>query len=426
MIAYWSIIGYLAALYLQPGIKFPVLAPFRPLIVLGLAAVVTGIVYLARRQGRPLILSGQMRWMFIILAFMGLSGAFAYIKLTGYDAWVAFAKVVFFTVFLVNVVDSLPKFRGLLYALILIHVGVGLEGLEGFYTESDRAERKGLKGTLSNFLGDTNDFSLAINVMIPYAYFLGTVAKTRWVRWSLFACVGLFAMASMFTFSRGGFLTLFVLAVYTVVKAQRRLGAIVLGAVLLIIVSAVLPQSYWDRIETIGTFKQDSNAQTRFWAWKAGWNMALDNPVLGMGPGNFVTGYRVLYKPPEARNRTLFTAHSIYFQIMGELGFVGFALLAALVMSCLKAQRSVLARQPEEFDNAADGAFLVAAAHATRASLIAYLVGGAFLSAAYYPHLWFNAALTQILAQMALASTERTTPAAEPEAVPMTPVYGRV
>jgi O-antigen ligase len=145
-----------------------------------------------------------------------------------------------------------------------------------------------------------------------------------------------------------------------------------------------------------------------------------------MGPGNFVTGYRVLYKPPEARNRTLFSAHSIYFQIMGELGFTGFALLAALVISCLKAQRAVLARRPEEFGDPADAAFLVAAAHATRASLLGYLVGGAFLSAAYYPHLWFNAALTQILTQMTLASTERTTPVAESEAVPMAPVYGRV
>lgn len=425
MIAYWAILGYLAALYLQPGIKFPVLAPFRPLIVLGLTAIITGAVYLARRQGRPLLLGGQLRMIFIILAFMGLSGAFAYIKQTGLDAWVAFAKMVLFTAFLVNVVDSLPKFKGLLYALIVIHVGVGLEGLQGFYTESDRADRKGLKGTLSNFLGDTNDYSLAINVIIPYAYFLGGAAKTGWVRWSLYACVGLFATASMFTFSRGGFLTLLVLAAYTVIKAQRRFGAIVLGAVLVVLVSAVLPQSYWDRIETIGSFKKESNAQTRFWAWKAGWNMALDNPILGMGLGNFVTGYRVKYKPPEARNRTNFTAHSIYFQIMGELGFVGLALFVALIISCFKAQRTVLARRPEEFGDQSNSAFLVAAAHATRASLIAYLVGGAFLSAAYYPHLWFNAAFTQILFHVALASAERTGPITETDEVPMPPVYQR-
>ncbi|MFZ5862718.1 MAG: putative O-glycosylation ligase, exosortase A system-associated [Nitrospirota bacterium] len=425
MIAYCAILGYLAALYLQPGIKFPALAPFRPLIVLGLLAMISGTVYLMRRQGRPLILGGQMKQMFIILAFMGLSGVFAYIKLTAYDAWFAFAKVVLFTVFLVNVVDSLPKFKGLLYALIVIHVGVGLEGLQGFYTESDRADRKGLKGTLSNFLGDTNDYSLAVNVIIPYAYFLGTAAQTRLARWSLFGCVGLLTVASMFTFSRGGFLTLLVLSLHFVVKTRRRFGLMAIGVVLMVVVAAVVPQTYWDRIETIGSFQEDNNAQSRFWAWKAGWNMAVDNPLLGMGPGNFVTGYRVKYKPPEARNRTLFTAHSVYFQIMGELGFVGLVLLIALIISSFKAQRAILAREPAEFGDPEDARFIRAAAHAAQASLLAFLVGGALLSAAYYPHLWFNAAFTLILTHIAKERAERVAPAAQTAELDMTPVYQR-
>ena len=423
--AYCSILMYLAAVYLQPGIKYPALAPFRPVVVLGVFAIVSGTVYLVRRQGRPLIFDRQLKMMFIILLFMGVSVLGAYIKILAYEEWVAFAKVVVFTVFLVNVVDSVPKFKGLLYVLILIHVGVAIEGLEGFYTESDRGDREGLKGTLSNFLGDTNDFALAINVMIPYTYFLAFATRRVWVRIFLLGCLGLFGLASMFTFSRGGFVTLAALLIYFLLKSEKKLGVLIVSGALALLTLVVLPQSYWERMQTIGDYQSDGNVQTRFWAWKAGWHMALDHPIIGMGPRNFVTGYRVFYRPPEASPRRLYAAHSIYFQIMGELGFVGLALLGRLVVITFRDQRQTLDAYRAGEAESDDGEFIRAASHATQASLLAFLIGGAFLSAAYYPHLWFNAALTQILARTALDDLQRARAVERIGSPNVTPAYQR-
>lgn len=397
MTVFWLIIVYLAALYLQVGVKFPVLAPLRPLMTLAILVAVTGLLYMARR-GRGVTFEGQIRLMVVFLSFLGASLLFAHIRIFALDKWLDFAKMVAMAFVMVNVIDSLRKTRWLIYAFLIIHVPVAVEGLRGFYTATDREEWQGLKGVLSSFLGNSNDFALAVLVVLPYAYFLMLAARSTIARVLLGGCCILLGLAGMFTFSRGGFVTLLALIGYLALKSARRVQVAAVAGALAVVSLAILPAGYWQRMGTITEYDSDWNTTTRLWAWRAGLNMALENPILGMGPGNFITGYRKFYRPEEATSRQPFTAHSIYFQTMGELGFVGFGLFVWFVTSTWKTQSGLLKElQARGLDESDDGRFAKAAGQAMQASLLAFLTGGAFLSAAYYPHLWLNGALTQLL-----------------------------
>jgi probable O-glycosylation ligase (exosortase A-associated) len=411
-VALAALLAYLAAIYVQPAIKFPALAPLRPVLVLSIFLMVAAIAYLVQRR-RPLTVDGEMRQILIFLAYMALCVVTAYLKVQALEKWLTFAQLMLVVFLMINIVDTLPRLRRFLYGMLAIHVLVALDGLRGFYTAGEREEAEGLQGTLSGFLGDTNDFALAMLVMVPYAYFLAAEARRPATRLLLRGVTVLYVLAAMFSFSRGGFLTLLAVLGCFVWRSKRRVQGLAAGAVLALALVVALPSTFWARMGTISEAGTDANAQTRLLAWQAGLRMWTTNPLFGMGPGNFQTGYR-LYKPEGAGNQ-IFAAHSIYFQVLGELGVGGLSLGAWLVRSALQTRRAVRRQlDADAWRDHPDRPFGRAVANASEASLLAFLVGGAFLSAAYYPHFWFNLAFTQMLAVGVRLAAAR---AVEPRAV---------
>jgi len=94
------------------------------------------------------------------------------------------------------------------------------------------------------------------------------------------------------------------------------------------------------------------------------------------------------YRPPGYDSDTMkwLTAHSIYFLILGELGLPGMVFLFAIIFGNLIAN----GRRMREVDRLPEEAretqrrLLVC----LNSSMIAFAVGGAFLSAIYYPHIY--------------------------------------
>jgi putative inorganic carbon (HCO3(-)) transporter len=147
---------------------------------------------------------------------------------------------------------------------------------------------------------------------------------------------------------------------------------------LVAIVLLAAPPTYYQRMSTM-TDTQESSARGRIDAWWLGVDMAIDNPILGAGAGQF----------PMMYGRSLgrwTTAHSVYFLTLGELGFPGIAVLLTLMISQFFANRRMVKEvrrvNPPEITT------YINALSCTSASLLGFAVGGAFLSATYYPHLY--------------------------------------
>ena len=138
-----------------------------------------------------------------------------------------------------------------------------------------------------------------------------------------------------------------------------------------------MPQKWHDRIESIQNYEQDNSAQGRINAWKFAYNVAKDHPIVGGGFAVFNRDMFLRYAPnPEDYH----DAHSIYFEVLGEHGFVGIALFLSLGILALAKGNQIrrASRKQPELLWAYDLASMV------QVSLVGYAVAGLFLGLAYF------------------------------------------
>jgi probable O-glycosylation ligase (exosortase A-associated) len=146
---------------------------------------------------------------------------------------------------------------------------------------------------------------------------------------------------------------------------QKFFLALVLGLTALGIYG-FMPEQWFERMSTIRTYEDELSAKSRFDSWEFAYNLAL-NRFLGGGFETF-------------RGRS--DAHSIYFEVMGEHGFVGFGLFLMLWLFTWMAAGRI--RRIGE--RTADMAWMGTLARMTQVSLVAYLSAGTFLGMAYFDY----------------------------------------
>lgn len=127
---------------------------------------------------------------------------------------------------------------------------------------------------------------------------------------------------------------------------------------------------------TISTYQDDSSAMGRINAWWMTYNLA-NSRFTGGGFESYTPETFAAYAP----NPTdLHVAHSIYFSVLGEHGYVGLFLFLLLwwlaFQTAGKIRKEALARKQTHW------AFYLAGM--CQVSLVGYAVGGAFLSLAYF------------------------------------------
>jgi O-antigen ligase len=193
------------------------------------------------------------------------------------------------------------------------------------------------------------------------------------------------------------------------VRSPRKLltlgGIVMIGLLLL----AYAPDTYFDRMGTIRHYENDGSAMARITAWKASIRMFTDNPLFGVSAGNFPIAIGTKYKPPDVEIMAWMTAHSMYFLVLGELALPGIIALLVLILGGIHAH-SLLIRQLRS---------LAAVAHTDRAkemretermlylqiaSVVGFAIAGAFLSVAYYPHIFVLTALMIAARKVALGA----------------------
>lgn len=249
-------------------------------------------------------------------------------------------------------------------------------------------------GPPDSFIADNNAFALATIMSIPVWAFLYTqCSRRRWLRWAILAAIGLSALSALGSQSRGALVAIIAMAVFLWAKSRRKLitgSAIALIGVALV---SFMPTFWMQRMETIANYEQDSSAVGRIETWKMLWNLAQDRPLIGGGFGTYARWVFEIYNPGYSGWHD---AHSIYFQVLGEHGFValGLFLLFWLLVWRMCGQ---VARATE---HRVDARWAYWVAQMTKVSLVAYFVGGAFLNLAYWDmpyYLFVAVAVTRTL-----------------------------
>jgi putative inorganic carbon (hco3(-)) transporter len=231
-------------------------------------------------------------------------------------------------------------------------------------------------GPPGSFIEDNNEFALALVMTIPLLRFLQLQLAKGWGRHAMTVVMLLCAAAAVGSHSRGALLAISSMAMMLWWRGKSK-GAV--GILLIMAAFALvgfMPDEWTNRMSTIDQYQDDRSALGRISAWWTAWNLAFHYP-LGVG-FNFVRPELfALYSPtPDF----IHAAHSIYFLVLGNHGFVGLFLFLSIWFFTWGAADS-LRKSAAGIPQAQWAADLGGMA---QVSLLGYAVGGAFLSLSYF------------------------------------------
>jgi putative inorganic carbon (hco3(-)) transporter len=229
------------------------------------------------------------------------------------------------------------------------------------------------------FIGGNNEVALAIIMTIPLFHYIFLVAPTKgkWLRRGLLAGMALCAFAALGSHSRGALVGIAAMALFLWWRSEKKLAVGMLLAVLGLVALAFMPSNWFDRMNTIETYDQDASAMGRINAWWMAFRLANDLKLIGGGFDIYLPEIFAKYAPDPT---DIHAAHSIYFQVLGEHGWIGLAIWLSIWWYTWRTASWLRAR-----GNAKDGTQWCAhMGSMCQVSLVGYFVGGAFLSLAYF------------------------------------------
>jgi len=343
-----------------------------PVALIVALATLMGLVATRDKSSIPkdhaLILMGLLWVLFVFTTYFSInqSAAWAYLNQIS-----KIFLMIYVTVILIN---DATKLR---YLLLIMALSLGLIGLKGGVWAVLSGGSHRVYGPAGTFVGENNDLALALNMALPLLLYLSKDEPRRWLKLLLKTCFVMSIVAIIFTYSRGGFLALGLVSVLMMIKAKYKSLAVITLGMSCLLALWLVPAKWGDRMNTIQTYEKDGSAMGRINAWKMAWNLALDRPLTGGGFETFTPQVFRKYAP-EADN--IHDAHSNYFEMLGEQGFIGLGLYSLLIASCIIRLRFLKSRIRRDPD-------LQWAQHypdMLQVSIFAYIIGGAFLGRAYF------------------------------------------
>ena len=217
---------------------------------------------------------------------------------------------------------------------------------------------------------------MALVIVIPLVRFLQLNVENKWAKRGLMLTMMLCAAAAIGSQSRGALLALSAMFVMFWWRGHQKVVTAVVLIVLGVALVAFMPESWTARMSTIKTYDQDASALGRINAWYMALNVAKSH-LFGGGFMIYMPKVFAQYAPDPT---DIHAAHSIYFMVLGEQGFVGLILFMLLGFFTWRSAGRLMREgrlQPQTKWLSDLGAM-------SQASLVGYFVGGAFLSLSYY------------------------------------------
>ncbi|MGE4062931.1 MAG: putative O-glycosylation ligase, exosortase A system-associated [Rhodospirillaceae bacterium] len=354
-----------------------------------IVALVTIIGWVLSRERGNLKPSFFLALLIIFSAWMSITTLYAPTPEITVPLWDRTIKTMIMIVMVLALVSNRVRIDGLVWVLVLSLAYYGIKG-GGFVLLSGGANI--VFGPKESMIEDNNTLALALLMVLPLMNYLRLQTPNRWLRYALAGGMFLTFIAAIGSYSRGAMVALVAILGYLWLKSSAKLITAPILVCLLMVGVMVMPAKYMDRLNTLENVMEDESFRGRLDAWEVAWEVAKDNP-LGAGfegPRQPVVWNDYL---PDRQARA---AHSIYFMVIGEHGFIGlgiYLLIFAVTWWNLFRIRKLTKAQPE-LKWARDLGF------ALEVSMVGFMVGGAALSMAYYDGFLTLVALTEIVRRL--------------------------
>lgn len=292
----------------------------------------------------------------------------------------------------------LMKDRERLTGLIWVIAGsIGFYGVKGGIFTLLTGGKHLVWGPSGSFIEGNNELAFALTIVLPLMWYLRQRTINVWVKRALLVSIILTIFSILASYSRGALLSLIAIGIFLVLKSNKKAVAAILVLIMVPISLMVMPDKWVDRVNSIGEYDTDESAMGRIHVWKLAAKIAQDNVIFGGGFKVFSTRYyHKLYSDEitEGTNAYIATdAHSIYFLVLGEHGYIGLILFLILLATAFRTGSWIIrnTKDNNELLWAGDMAAMV------QVGIIGYMVAGSFVGQAYFDLFYHLIAILALL-----------------------------
>ncbi len=362
-----------------------------PLAAMTVAAILIGLLVTKDKEspfkGTPVTLLA------VLMTWITISWALGIDPSGDYEQWKKVMKIDVLILVGLALLHSKKHIIALAWTATLSLAVLGAKG--GIFTILQGGGNR-VWGPPGSFIEDNNEFALALIMTIPLLRFLQLQIKNKKGKLLLMGMIVLCAASALGSYSRGALLAVSAMGAMMWWRGKNKLGVGIVMALAVIPLVALMPDAWTARMNTIQEYDDDASALGRFSAWWNAWNLAFHYPS-GVGFNAARPELFAQYSPyPEIGTPA---AHSIYFQMLGNHGFIGLFIFLSFCLVTFQWAgwlRKHGAARPETMWCSDLGTMC-------QVSLVGYAVGGAFLSLAYFD-LPYNIMVLVVLARVWMTS----------------------
>lgn len=266
----------------------------------------------------------------LIIAFLCLilfSIFFAPDAKLAFTAMIIYLKMIVLYFLFLNLLTTPRRFELCVYTVILaLLVAV----IYGFYTYLVQPSAVTL--VLRRAAGggtDPNFFALSLLAFLPIPFLLIFAENRFWHKMLWLATVVLMVAGILISFSRAGILGLAFTVLLLGYKIRKHRFLLLLAAGVLVTLLFFLPETIWERMETLSRVGRDDSLRWRYKLAIGTWDLFLTHPFTGIGAGNIVLfSFRWINRHQ--------TAHNTYLEIMAEFGVGGIIIFGLLLWTTFR------------------------------------------------------------------------------------------
>ncbi len=356
-----------------------------------IVAIVTLVGMLASKEAKRMIWSREIVVLLVFVAWMGLTTSQAFYFNLAIEQFEKVVKIQILTFMTLLMLTSRDRVHLFIWAIVFSLGFYGIKG--GIFTIVNGGVYR-VQGPLGTFIGGNNEMALALVMTIPLMRYLQLQENSKFIKLSLAAMMFLTVLAAVGSQSRGALVALATTGTIFWLKSRNKISTALFFGLAAAVAMSIMPAEYFERMNTIKTYDEDASALGRINAWWTAWNLA-NSRLFGGGFEMWQWGVFQLYAPDPDNVRDV---HSIYFEVLGEQGWIGFILFMSLIgLTWLKCGGTIRAvgKQPEMLW-ARDLSAMI------QVSLIGYMSAGAFLGLAYFDYLYNLVAVAVVVHHLAV------------------------
>lgn len=367
----WCWISYMAPHRLTWGFMYDF-----PIAML--VAVFAITAYMASNEPKKIPVEPPITWLLLFYLMMFMSWLLHDKTTVTNMLAMKVLKVQIFTLIILAMLTTKKRIEIALWAVAL---SVGYYGIKGgiFTITTGGAYR--VYGPSGSFFEENNALAITNLMVIPVFIYLSSTFSNKYFRYLTLLAALLMVLAVFGSHSRGALLAIAACTFFLWTKTNKKMISLVIILALLPATYNFMPDHWHQRMATIFVDEQageerDESANSRLNAWQAGFNMSLSH-IFSRG-FNAETRQNFFIYAPNPYDFVAF--HSNYVQVLGKHGWLALFCYLMVFVSTWRLGSKVI-KQTKNVESLKWAGLLC---RYLQVSIVAYMVGGAFLSLAYF------------------------------------------